>query len=72
MSMTDNLLTRTIIALTNLYGICRKDVVLEIYNSQNEDKVSDARVQALLDQRLPRWTRRISRWKTTASCMKPC
>ncbi len=50
MSMTDNLLTRTIIAMTNLYGICRKDLVLEIYNSQNEDKVSDARVQALLDQ----------------------
>lgn len=37
-----------VIALSNLYGMVHKDKVLEIYNSQNEDQISPADVQALI------------------------
>lgn len=33
-----------IVALTNLYGIVPIDKVVEIYNMQNEDQISFARV----------------------------
>jgi preprotein translocase subunit SecA len=33
-------LTKYIIALTNLYGILHKDRLLEIYNSQNDEKIT--------------------------------
>jgi len=36
-----NLITRYIIALTNLYGILHKDKVIEIYNLQNSDTISN-------------------------------
>lgn len=42
-------LTNYIIALSNLYGMIHKDKVLEIYNSQNEDRVSLADVEAILN-----------------------
>jgi hypothetical protein len=42
-------LTNYIIALTNLYGMVHKDKVVEIYNSQNEDQVSLADIELLLN-----------------------
>jgi hypothetical protein len=33
-------LTKYIIALTNLYGILHKDKLIEIYNSQNDEKIT--------------------------------
>ena len=42
-------LTQYIIALTNLYGMVHKDKVAEIYNSQNEDQISLADIEALLN-----------------------
>lgn len=35
-----NQITQYIIALTNLYGMVQKDKVVEIYNSQNKDKIT--------------------------------
>lgn len=41
-------LTEYIIALSNLYGIVHKDIVLEIYNDQNEDRVSMVDIEEYL------------------------
>jgi preprotein translocase subunit SecA len=42
-------LTKYVIALSHLYGMVHKDKVVEIYNSQNEDQVSLADVEAILN-----------------------
>lgn len=42
-------LTQYIIALTNHYGMVHKNKVAEIYNSQNEDQISLADIEALLN-----------------------
>ena len=42
-------LTKYVIALSYLYGMVHKDKVAEIYNSQNEDKISLADIEALLN-----------------------
>jgi hypothetical protein len=46
--MALNLLSRYVIALTNLYGIVHKDLVREIYNQQNAVSVTINQVEALL------------------------
>ena len=35
-----NQLTEYIIALSNLYGMIQKDILVEIYNTQNEEPIS--------------------------------
>ena len=42
-------LTQYIIALSNLYGMVQKDKVVEIYNSQNEDKTNLVHVEEILN-----------------------
>lgn len=39
-----------IISLTNLYGMVHKDVVLEIFNSQNKEKINLSDVEGLLKE----------------------
>ena len=41
-------LTQYIIALSNLYGMVHKDKVLEIYNSQNDDKIDLGDIEEIL------------------------
>lgn len=41
-------LTQYIIALSNLYGMVHKDKVIEIYNSQNEDRVSLSNLEEII------------------------
>lgn len=36
-------------ALSNLYGMVHKDKVVEIYNSQNEDKIDLADIEEILN-----------------------
>ena len=48
------LLQKYIIALTNLYGLVPASKVLEIYNSQNETKISIQDIEAYLDEDLSR------------------
>lgn len=43
-----NQLREYIVSLTNLYGMVHKDVVLEIFNSQNKEKISLGDVENLL------------------------
>ena len=43
------LLEEYIIALTNLYGIVSKEKVVEIYNTQNEDKIGMEQVDILYE-----------------------
>lgn len=43
-----NKLTEYIRALTNLYGLVRKDKVKDIYNSQNEEQVNIQKIEELL------------------------
>ena len=43
-----NQLKEYIIALTNLYGAVHKEKVMEIYNSQNKDRVSLKEIEAML------------------------
>ena len=42
-----------IVALTNLYGLVHKEKVLEIYNQQNEEKVSIETIEAYLETGIP-------------------
>lgn len=42
-------LIQYIIALTNLYGMVHKDKVVEIYNSQNEEQIHQAEIEAILN-----------------------
>ncbi|PTQ85979.1 SEC-C motif-containing protein [Trichococcus patagoniensis] len=42
-------LTDYIIALTNLYGMIQKDILVEIYNTQNEEPISIGEVEAYLE-----------------------
>lgn len=43
-----NQLTDYIVALTNLYGMIQKDLLVEIYNTQNENPISVEEVEAYL------------------------
>ena len=43
-------LTQYIIALSNLYGMVHTDKVVEIYNSQNDDKIDLADVEEILSE----------------------
>lgn len=45
-------LTHYIIALSNLYGMIHKDTVVEIYNSQNEDKIDLTDVEKILSNHI--------------------
>lgn len=38
--MKNELIIDYIVALTNIYGIVPKDKVVEIYNMQNDDKIT--------------------------------
>ena len=40
-------LNQYIIALTNLYGMVHKDLVVEIYNSQNDNEISKSDVDII-------------------------
>ena len=42
-------LIKYIIALTNLYGLVNKDLVLEIYNTQNDEKISILDIEKQLE-----------------------
>lgn len=43
-----NLLIEYTIALTNLYGLVHKDLLKDIYNSQNDDQASNSNIEELL------------------------
>lgn len=45
-------LTQYIIALSNLYGAVHKDKILEIYNSQNEDKIDLTNIEEISNKAL--------------------
>lgn len=45
-------LKQYIIALTNLYGMVQKDLVVEIYNSQNDKKISNVDIDLILSNSL--------------------
>ena len=48
-----NQLTEYIIALSNLYGMIQKDILVEIYNTQNEEPISLGEVEAYLENPPP-------------------
>lgn len=43
-------LKQYVVALTNLYGMVQKDLVVEIYNDQNDQKISKADVEMVINK----------------------
>lgn len=49
---TVEMLEKYIIALTNLYGMIRKDMVVDIYNRQNNDKITIEQIDVYFNDRI--------------------
>jgi len=48
--MKNKLILDYIMSLTHLYGLVHRDKVVEVYNMQNDDKISEANMSVILKE----------------------